>query len=55
MEAGSSLLVTLHRPAPVDRPLLAKAVERLTEVAEQMPVVFPAHPRTRKGLNSASG
>jgi len=53
LEPGSYLLVTLHRPALVDGPLLGTAVERLTEVAEQMPVVFPAHPRTRKGLGSA--
>ncbi|MEK6276961.1 MAG: UDP-N-acetylglucosamine 2-epimerase (non-hydrolyzing) [Actinomycetota bacterium] len=52
LEAGSYLLVTLHRPALVDGPLLASAVERLSEVAEKMPVVFPAHPRTRKGLDS---
>ncbi len=53
LEPGSYLLVTLHRPALVDGPLLGTAIARLTQVAEQMPVVFPAHPRTRKGLGSA--
>jgi UDP-N-acetylglucosamine 2-epimerase (non-hydrolysing) len=52
LEPGSYLLVTLHRPNLVDGPLLGAAMERLTDVAEQMPVVFPAHPRTRKGLRS---
>jgi UDP-N-acetylglucosamine 2-epimerase (non-hydrolysing) len=52
LDPGSYLLVTLHRPSLVDGPLLARAIERLSEVAEQMPVVFPAHPRTRKGLDS---
>ena len=52
LEPGSYLLVTLHRPALVDGPLLPAAIDRLAEVAEQMPVVFPAHPRTRKGLDS---
>jgi UDP-N-acetylglucosamine 2-epimerase (non-hydrolysing) len=52
LEPGSYLLVTLHRPNLVDGPLLATAIERLSQVAEQMPVVFPAHPRTRKGLGS---
>ncbi len=47
---GEFLLVTLHRPALVDGPLLGEAIERLAEVAERMPVVFPVHPRTRKML-----
>jgi UDP-N-acetylglucosamine 2-epimerase (non-hydrolysing) len=50
IESGSYLLVTLHRPALVDGPLLADAVAALEEVAERMPVVFPVHPRTRKML-----
>jgi UDP-N-acetylglucosamine 2-epimerase (non-hydrolysing) len=50
LEPGSYLLVTLHRPALVDGPLLADTVRRLAEVARQMPVVFPVHPRTRKML-----
>ncbi|HEY8639635.1 MAG TPA: UDP-N-acetylglucosamine 2-epimerase (non-hydrolyzing), partial [Solirubrobacterales bacterium] len=53
LEPGSYLLVTLHRPNLVDGPLLATAIARLAQVAERMPVVFPAHPRTRKGLGSA--
>ncbi len=52
LEPGSYLLVTLHRPALVDGPLLPTAIEKLAEVAEEMPVLFPAHPRTRKGLDS---
>jgi UDP-N-acetylglucosamine 2-epimerase (non-hydrolysing) len=47
---GEYLLVTLHRPALVDGPLLGEAIERLAAVAERMPVVFPVHPRTRKML-----
>jgi UDP-N-acetylglucosamine 2-epimerase (non-hydrolysing) len=45
------LLVTLHRPALVDGPLLAEAVTRLNEVASQLPVLFPMHPRTRARLD----
>ena len=48
VEPGSYALVTLHRPALVDGPLLAATVEQLATLAESMPVVFPVHPRTRK-------
>ena len=50
--AGSYLLVTLHRPALVDTPLLADAIAALGEVAAEMPVVFPVHPRTRKMMGA---
>jgi UDP-N-acetylglucosamine 2-epimerase (non-hydrolysing) len=50
LEAGSYLLVTLHRPALVDGPLLGDAMAALAAVAGDMPVVFPVHPRTRKRL-----
>ena len=51
------LLVTLHRPALVDGPLLERAIAELSAVARELPVVFPAHPRTRKrmaGMPTAS-
>jgi UDP-N-acetylglucosamine 2-epimerase (non-hydrolysing) len=51
---GSYLLVTLHRPALVDGPLLAIAMAALERVAEEMPVVFPVHPRTRKALGGGA-
>ncbi len=51
---GSYLLVTLHRPALVDGPALAEVMERLGEVAEQMPVLFPVHPRTMANLGELS-
>ena len=50
VEPGSYLLVTLHRPALVDGPLLAEAIGALERVGAEMPVVFPVHPRTRKML-----
>jgi UDP-N-acetylglucosamine 2-epimerase (non-hydrolysing) len=53
VEAGTYLLVTLHRPALVDGPLLADAMAALEAVAREMPVVFPVHPRTRKMLDGA--
>jgi UDP-N-acetylglucosamine 2-epimerase (non-hydrolysing) len=48
VEAGGFLLVTLHRPALVDGPLLPDVIAALSEVARDLPVVFPVHPRTRK-------
>ena len=52
LDRGRYLLVTLHRPALVDGPLLADAVERLDDLARSIPVVFPVHPRTRERLRS---
>jgi len=53
VERGSYLLVTLHRPALVDGPLLASAIDALAAVAREMPVIFPVHPRTRKMMGEA--
>ena len=50
IEPGSYVLVTLHRPTLVDGPLLADAMDSLSAVARELPVVFPVHPRTRKML-----
>jgi UDP-N-acetylglucosamine 2-epimerase (non-hydrolysing) len=47
------LLVTLHRPALTDGPLLAQALHALQELARELPVVFPVHPRTRRQIESA--
>src|ERR1700761_3842418 len=48
LSPGSYLLVTLHRPALVDGPLLGETIAQLSHLAREMPVVFPVHPRTRK-------
>lgn len=52
MKAGQYLLVTLHRPALVDGPLLKDVLARLDEVAAHLPVLFPVHPRTRKMIET---
>lgn len=47
-------LVTMHRPALVDDPdKLAAAIGALSGLAEEMPVVFPVHPRTASRLEAA--
>jgi UDP-N-acetylglucosamine 2-epimerase (non-hydrolysing) len=52
VEPGAYALVTLHRPALVDGPLLPETVAQLAALAREMPVVFPVHPRTRKMMES---
>ena len=46
------LLVTLHRPALVDGPLLIPVMQRLGDIGRDMPVLFPVHPRTRRRLEA---
>jgi UDP-N-acetylglucosamine 2-epimerase (non-hydrolysing) len=48
---GKYLLVTLHRAALVDSPvLLTQTLAALERVAVRIPIVFPMHPRTRHRL-----
>ncbi|HKB51954.1 MAG TPA: UDP-N-acetylglucosamine 2-epimerase (non-hydrolyzing) [Solirubrobacterales bacterium] len=54
LEPGRFMLVTLHRPALVDGDLLPETMQRLAELAREMPVVFPVHPRTRKKMEATS-
>jgi UDP-N-acetylglucosamine 2-epimerase (non-hydrolysing) len=50
LERDSFLLVTLHRPALVDGPLLADALAALDRISAEIPVVFPVHPRTANAM-----
>jgi UDP-N-acetylglucosamine 2-epimerase (non-hydrolysing) len=50
---GDYLLVTLHRPALVDGPLLPAAMAELARLSQTLPVVFPVHPRTRAALDES--
>ena len=44
-------LVTLHRPSNVDdTESLSRLCKILAQIAEDIPLVFPIHPRTRKNL-----
>jgi UDP-N-acetylglucosamine 2-epimerase (non-hydrolysing) len=52
VEEGRYLVVTLHRPALVDTPLLADAIRALEQIGTDLPIVFPCHPRTRARMAS---
>src|SRR5437868_3815193 len=48
---GGYALATLHRPSNVDEPAaLQRVLAALSEIAQEIPVVFPIHPRTRSRL-----
>jgi UDP-N-acetylglucosamine 2-epimerase (non-hydrolysing) len=52
LEPDGFALCTLHRPSNVEVPAtLAGILQALAAVAERLPVVFPAHPRTRAALD----
>jgi UDP-N-acetylglucosamine 2-epimerase (non-hydrolysing) len=51
LTAGGYALLTLHRPSNVDDPpTLARLLGALGEVAREVPILFPAHPRTRERM-----
>ena len=53
LEESSYLLVTLHRPALVDSPvLIAQTLAALERIAQAFPVVFPMHPRTQQRIEN---
>jgi UDP-N-acetylglucosamine 2-epimerase (non-hydrolysing) len=44
-------VLTLHRPSNVDeRETFSRILEALAEIARHLPIIFPAHPRTRKTI-----
>ncbi len=53
VEPGRYVVATLHRAALFEGGLLAAAIAGLGALAETMPVVFPAHPRTRQAIEAA--
>ncbi len=44
-------VITLHRPSNVDdAAMMARIASALTEIAAELPLIFPVHPRTRANL-----
>lgn len=51
LQEGKFMYVTLHRPSNVDdAESLGTIVRELVAIADQWPVIFPVHPRTRKRM-----
>jgi UDP-N-acetylglucosamine 2-epimerase (non-hydrolysing) len=54
LAAQPYVLLTLHRPANVDQEdRLRATLEVMRELAEKLPVIFPAHPRTARNIEVA--
>ena len=44
-------VITMHRPSNVDDPeVFAGLAGALTKISERLPLIFPAHPRTRQNM-----
>lgn len=55
LEPRQYAVVTLHRPSNVDdRETLRAIISALGEIARRLPVIFPAHPRTKARLEEFS-
>ncbi len=51
LETQGYCYVTLHRPSNVDDPAtLGRIMDSLSDLSQQLPVIFPLHPRTRTRL-----
>ena len=53
LKPGAYVVATLHRPSNVDSPTPLRAIlGALGDVARQMPVILPLHPRTRERVRT---
>jgi UDP-N-acetylglucosamine 2-epimerase (non-hydrolysing) len=56
LDAKDYAVLTLHRPSNVDDgDHLRRTLEVIAEVAQRVPVLFPAHPRTARNIEVAGG
>lgn len=52
LEKGKYLVMTLHRPANVDEESkLKELIDEIVNHSNQLPLIFPVHPRTKQILN----
>ena len=53
LNGGGFAVLTLHRPANVDDPVVfGRILDALEVIQNDMPILFPVHPRTRQNLLS---
>lgn len=53
LNSGDFAILTLHRPSNVDDQVVFSGIlDALEVIQNDMPIVFPIHPRTRKNLSS---
>jgi UDP-N-acetylglucosamine 2-epimerase (non-hydrolysing) len=53
VQPGAFAALTMHRPSNVDDPdALRRIVAVLGEVARELPIIFPAHPRTQARMRA---
>jgi len=51
LQPGQYALLTLHRPSNVDQPqVFSDILDALTVIQREIPILFPAHPRTVKRI-----
>ena len=49
LKPGGFATLTLHRPSNVDDPVVFRGIlDALTAISNEIPIIFPIHPRTRK-------
>ena len=54
LQPGGYAVLTLHRPANVDDPaVFGGLLDAFDVIQQEMPIVFPVHPRTRKNLDGS--
>jgi len=52
VKRGEYVLVTLHRPSNVDDlEILRSLLDALSEISQEIPVIFPVHPRTHQKIH----
>jgi UDP-N-acetylglucosamine 2-epimerase (non-hydrolysing) len=55
LSANNYIVLTLHRPSNVDEvDKLRELLEEITSHVQNVPVIFPVHPRTKKTLQQSS-
>jgi UDP-N-acetylglucosamine 2-epimerase (non-hydrolysing) len=53
---SSYAVLTLHRPSNVDQPeVFEEILQAVTELSQDLPIVFPCHPRTRQHFARMTG